>query len=158
MKNKAIAVISIIMLSVAVIFLFPFIRNVKSKDNKIEAILTFEHTFEKCGHTETYTPDNTETFEDISEITLLYPSWQIKTADEGRIYLIKTSEGYCKNHYKAHLRGNKITVTRLNDNTVYKEFYISLKYLTEDDINELKNGKAINSRQELTEFTEDFTS
>ena len=130
----------------------------ETKANTLEAEITFENVYEDCSHTESYTSPVKESFDSINELQTTYPSWKIKSFDENKIFLTKNTSGYCNNHYKIKLTGNKITVTRLKNKSVYKEFYISLKYLTDTDITELEKGKTVNSMQELTEFIEDFTS
>ncbi len=157
MKKKLLTPILVLSISFIVIFTIS-LRGVKSQDVKIEATLNFEHIYEKCGHIEGYTSPQKQSFNSIDEVEMLYSSWKIKTATEDSIYLTKTSPSYCSNHFKIVLKGNKITVTRLKDNSICEEFYISLKYLTDEDIRKLTDGITLHSRQELTKFTEDFTS
>lgn len=157
MKNKLLTIGLIFAISLIVIFSFA-LKRVKSQDAKIEATLYFEHIYEKCNHTESYKSPEILSFNSIDEVETLYSSWKIKTAEEGSIYLIKSSPSYCPNHFKIMLKGNKITVTRLKDESIYEQFYISMKYLTDEDIQKLTSGIILHSQQELTKFTEDFTS
>lgn len=145
------------MISFTIIFTFS-LKRVKSQDAKIESILYFEHIYEKCGHSETYASPEYLSFNSIDEVEKLYSSWKIKNVQEDKIYLIKSSPFYCSNHFKIVLKGNKITVTRLKDDSIYEEFYISMKYLTTEDIQKLNSGIILHSQQELTKFIEDFTS
>ena len=157
MRKKLLTLVLILIISFIIIFTFS-LKRVKSQDAKIEVTLYFEHIYEKCNHKEKYTSPEKLSFNSIDEVEKLYSSWKIKTAEEGSIYLTKSSPSYCSNHFKVKLKGNKITVTRLKDDSIYEQFYISMKYLTEEDIQKLTSGIILHSQQELTKFTEDFTS
>jgi len=158
MKFKTVIIPLIIILCIMFTFKVYALLTTETKAKKFEAEISFENVYSDCSHTESYTSPVKESFDSLDELQATYPSWKIKNFDENKICLTKNNSGYCNNHYQIKLNGNKITVTRLKNKSVYKEFYISLKYLTDTDIAELEKGKTVNSKQELTEFIEDFTS
>jgi hypothetical protein len=137
---------------------FPLINSAKTPQKTIQGTITFNTKYLKCNHCEIYEASTSENFNDENDIKSKYPSWEIKNIENNSIHLEKTVDEYCCNHFFAVLNNNKIIICRLNDNSVFREFYISLKYLTEKDLENLKQGIVFNSKKDLTTFLEDFTS
>jgi hypothetical protein len=156
-RSISIALLCIV-LTVLSFILYPLINSAETPQQKIQGTITFNTKYLKCNHTEIYKTSALETFNDQKDIKEKYPSWEIKDITDYTINLEKTIDASCNNHFSAVLDNNKIKICRLNDNSVYKEFYISLKYLTEKDLNNLKQGIVFNSQKDLTSFLEDFTS
>lgn len=65
----------------------------------------------------------------------------------------------CDNHYTAKLYGNVIRIFPVgNPDTPVKEITVDLKYFYNEEINELKEGISLNSREEVLEFLENYQS
>lgn len=156
--KKIIWCLGILVFTASILFLTPFVFRAKDTEGEINCFVNFENTYTKCPHITTFKTLAKESFANEEEIKIAYPSWKIKMKDDENIYLTKETDNYCKDHFIATLNENKITVKYLSDNSVYTSFYIPLKYLSENDIAELKKGKILNSKEEFTAFTEDFTS
>lgn len=156
--KKILWIALILIFVICIILITPLVFSAQDKNGQIECYINFENTYTKCEHKTTFKTLKKEVFNNRDNIKEVYPSWEIKSVDEENIFLHKEIDNFCKDHYKAVLTGNKVSVYYLSNNTMCTSFYIPLKYLSEEDLNELQKGRILNSKEELTAFTEDFTS
>ena len=125
------------------------------------AFITFETTYNKCGHTKKEFLEVTEQMVNKTkkEIEELYTGWNIKKFTRTEIILSKKEEGECGEHYLIKEKNNVIVIYEILSNGKEKEYEttdISTEYITKEDKERLKKGIRLNGKAELNQFIEDF--
>lgn len=113
----------------------------------------------KCGHnivTSAKIPDSF-TGKSIEDIKKENPELNITSYNDFSINAEQLIENECNNHYVIKLKNGKITSYNksIPDITV-KEITINLQEYLKEDIEILKNGIEVGSKEEMLEFFEDF--
>lgn len=89
-----------------------------------------------------------------------YVGWEIQKFTNNEVVIYKEIYDYCNEHYLAKDEDGKIVVYKIdkNDNKIQKieETDIETKYLTEEDLNSVKQGIKVYSKKELSQTLEDF--
>lgn len=139
------------------------ILSANSKQEKISpnASITFNTSYEKCGHT-------TSKYEEISadlvnktegDLKIKYPEYDIAKFSDTQIILQRTEKGNCGEHYRVKDKDGVIIIYEILDSGEEKEYEItdiSTEYLTSTDKINMKNGIDINGKQALNQLIEDF--
>lgn len=125
------------------------------------AFITFETTYNKCGHTKKEFLEVTEQMVNKTkkEIEELYTGWNMKKFTSTEIILSKNEEGECGEHYLVKEENNIIVIYEILSNGKEKEYEItdiSTEYITKEDKERLKKGIRLNGKAELNQFIEDF--
>lgn len=89
-----------------------------------------------------------------------YPEWEIEEFEENKVILFKEVEGICDEHFLIQLGEEFVEIYRIIDKkeskVLYKKTQISSQYLTEEDIEKLKNGIVIYGKDQLNSVIEDY--
>jgi len=127
------------------------------------AEVCYKQVYLVCGHN--ITSENTidpkwvnMTREDLEKAVL---GWKVIEFRRDYVLLEKNFSDLCLNHYIIKENGNEIVVSqkKLNGDTdILKRIELPLGHLSTEDINRLKAGIEIDSREELNQLLEDFTS
>lgn len=125
------------------------------------ATLIIKKYYKKCGH---ITKDYATIPEEIvnkteAEIKDLYKKWEVQVFSPKEIVLYKEIEGICNEHYILKEKDGVIAIYTLDENNKEKfkeKTSISTKYLTEDDLNEIKQGIKATGKEELNSILEDY--
>ena len=125
------------------------------------ANLIIEKKYKDCGHVtkqEVELPMEmiNRTQEEIEE---LYKDFEVESFCSSEVVLIKELEGKCNEHYKIKEESSVIviyTTNEIGEEVLYEKTGISTEYLTESDLDNIRNGLEIYGTQNLNSFIEDF--
>ena len=125
------------------------------------AEIIFKTTYEKCGHTISKYDNvsNDLVNKTKEELASKYGSWNIEKFSDTQIILTKTDEDECGEHYMVREKDGKLVVFRIQENgveTEYETTEISLEYIPQTDLVNIKNGVRINGNEELNQYLENF--
>lgn len=125
------------------------------------AIIVFSKFYSGCGHTvkskEKVSINMVNMTE--SEFCNLYSDWKIDKFTSEEIELSKNFDGNCDEHFLVKSNNEYIEIYTIHDDNslkLYKKTDIAVKYLTDDDIAELKEGITIYGRNNLNAYIESF--
>lgn len=94
------------------------------------------------------------------EVEKIYKDWKIEEFYENKVILYKEVEGICDEHFLITLGDKFVEVYKFTDENYNKILYtvtdISKEYLTEEDIEKLKNGIKLYGKNMLNSALEDF--
>lgn len=88
-----------------------------------------------------------------------YPEWKIKEFNEKQVELEKEIEGVCNQHYMLRPKEGNVAIYKVDqtgNETLQETTAIAIEYLTEDDMEKLKNGIAVYGEENLNAMIEDF--
>lgn len=125
------------------------------------AEIIFKTTHKKCGHTISKYDivSNDLVNKTKEELASKYESWNIEKFSDTQIILTKTDEEECGEHYMVREKDGKLVVFRIQENgveTEYETTEISLEYIPQTDLVNIKNGVRINGNEELNQYLENF--
>ncbi len=117
--------------------------------------------YKKCGHTASKYSNIAEddvnlTREDIQK---KYPDYKIESFSGNEIVLYQEKDGECGEHYLVKDKDGQVTIYEILEDKSQKEIDvtgISTEYLPETDKINMKNGIAVNGKQNLNQLLEDF--
>lgn len=112
-----------------------------------------------CGHNKVTNTSLPEEFigKTIGEIKSENPDYIITSYNDFSISALKVCDKHCDNHYIIKLNGNKLTSFNKNSPDItIKEIKMNLYEYPSEDIEILKNGIEVGSKEEMLEFFEDF--
>lgn len=125
------------------------------------AIIVFSKFYSGCGHTvkskEKVSINMVNMLE--SEFCNLYSDWKINKFTSDKIELSKNFDGNCDEHFLVKSNNEYIEIYSIHDDNsleLYKKTDIAVKYLTDDDIAELKEGITIYGKNNLNAYIESF--
>lgn len=93
------------------------------------------------------------------EIEDYYDDWEVENFSEKELVLCKEINGYCNEHFLIKLDDEKVVIYRLSTQgkyDKYKETDIVKEYLTDKDIEKLKEGITVYGEGKLSSVLEDF--
>lgn len=134
----------------------------KPQSNDIKYSKNAEFTLTEsflCGHnkvTSSTMPDNF-VGKTISDIKNENPDYIITSYNDFSISALQVCDRHCDNHYIIRLDGAKLTSYNKNaPDIVIKEIKLNLIEYPKEDIEILKTGIEVGSKEEMLEFFEDF--
>ena len=133
----------------------PQTNDVKYNENA-EFMLTETYL---CGHNKVTNTSLPEEFtgKTITQIKNENPDYIITSYNDFSISALKVCDRHCDNHYIIKLNGNKLTSFNKNSpDIIIKEIKMNLYEYPSEDIEILKNGIEVGSKEEMLEFFEDF--
>lgn len=125
-------------------------------DKNAEFMLT--ETF-LCGHNKETNTSLPENFigKTITEIKKENPDYIITSYNDFSVSALKVYDKHCDNHYIIKLNGTKlISFNKNSPDVTIKEIKMNLAEYPSEDIEILKNGIEVGSKEEMLEFFEDF--
>lgn len=137
------------------------VSNVASESQTIYAKHTVLNLTEKflCGHNTLSSTEIPDSFvgKTIDDIKKENPELSVTSYNEWSINAEKINNKECNNHYIIKLKNGKVISYNKNipDITI-KETSINLQEYLKEDIEILKNGIEVGSKEEMLEFFEDF--
>lgn len=91
------------------------------------------------------------------EVEEYFSSWDIEKFDEDTIILYKIYNGQFKHYYLQKYNGKIAVFLYLDGEKIfYKDTDISIEYLTDEDLEDIKNNPDVYGDEELNERIEDF--
>lgn len=125
------------------------------------ATLIINKYYKDCQHTITSSVDVPYEMINMSEdeIKEQYPGWQVVEFSENEVSLYKEFEGICNEHYIVSMEDGYIVVYNLDEKmekALYERTEISTEYLTDGDINDLKNGIEVQGFSKLNALLENY--
>ena len=134
-----------------------------SSDEKISpnCLITLKRYYSECEHTINEYIDVPKdlvngTREDLEKE---YPNWEIQKFSSNEIILYKEFDSNCGQHFILRNDNGKISIYKINENNeeeIYEKTEISVEYLTESDLSNIRNGLEIYGKENLNKFIEDF--
>lgn len=134
-----------------------------SEEEKItpHTLLTLKKHYSDCGHT------INEYVEMPSELVNLtqeglekeYTNWKVEKFTETEVILIKEEKGNCNEHYVLREKDGIIVVYKIQQDgqeVLEEETGISIEYLTETDLSEIKKGIYVYGKEKLNSVIEDY--
>ena len=125
------------------------------------AIIVFSKFYSGCGHTVESKEKASINMVNMaeSEFCNLYSDWKINKFTSDKIELSKNFDGNCDEHFLVKSNNEYIEIYSIHDDNsleLYKKTDIAVKYLTDDDIAELKEGITIYGKNNLNAYIESF--
>lgn len=125
------------------------------------ASITFKVYYKKCNHTIINKETIDKSLVNLTQDALQskYINWNIEEFSEDNIILYKEDDGFCNEHYVLKEEDGYIVIYALDENqneTLLKITDIATRFLPESDLNKIKNGLVIYSKQELNKLLEDY--
>lgn len=93
------------------------------------------------------------------QIQEIYPDWKLESFDNNQIILSQEKEGYCGKHYVIRAHEGVIGIYTLDENkeeTLKEDTEIAIRYLSDEDIEKLKDGIKVIGDEGLHKVLEDF--
>lgn len=118
--------------------------------------------YNDCGHLKQEEQEIKEELinKNEAEFQIEYIGWEIQKFTSAEVVVYKEVYDFCNEHYLLKDSEGEIVVYGLdkynNEREVIKETGIQTKYLSEVDIENLKNGIKVYSIKELNQLLEDF--
>lgn len=117
--------------------------------------------YKKCGHLIERKKTIKEADVNLTEkeLSKRLTDWEIQKFTPTEIVLYKEIDDFCKEHYVLKEKEGNIAIFNLDENnneTLLTITDISTEYLTQEDLDKIKNGIIINSKKELNKTLEDF--
>lgn len=87
------------------------------------------------------------------------PEWEIQKFTPEQIVLYKEVDDFCNEHYKLKIENGYVRIYELDEQKnekLLKSTDISSEYLTNQDLEKLKNGLEVYTKKELNKTIEDF--
>lgn len=124
-------------------------------------LLTLKIYYKTCGHLIEKSQNIEQNLINLTEEQLRerLPEWEIQKFTPDQIVLYKELDNFCNEHYKLKIENGYVRIYEVdeqNNEKLLKSTDISSEYLTEDDLEELKNGVEIYTKKELNKTIEDF--
>ena len=125
------------------------------------ATLIFKTEYEKCGHTlnEYKKATTSEVNMTRSELQSKYPEWEITEFSEQEVILWQKDDSSCQQHFIIRESNGNIAVYLIKENNteqLQQLTNISTRYLTQVDLEKLRDGIRVNGVEELNSKLEDF--
>lgn len=140
------------------------IKETSSKEEKIgpNAKLIEKKYFNECEHLTTFKKNVPEEFvnKTKAELQIEYIGWEIQKFTNDEVIVYKEINDFCDEHYLLKDTEGKITIFLLdkygNEKEIIRETEIETKYLTELDVEHLKEGIKVYGNEELNKLLEDY--
>lgn len=139
------------------------IKETSTNEIKISpnAFITYNVTYEKCGHEKTQFKEIPKDLVNLTEDELKkkYSDWNIDEFSDTNIVLSKTDKGSCDEHFILRDKDGYATVFRKFDDGKEEEYEITsiaVEFLSETDKSKLKDGIEVNGLQNLNQLIEDY--
>lgn len=114
-----------------------------------------------CGHEEVREIELPNEMVNMTkkELSLNYPEWKIIEFSKDRVIISCEEEKACNEHFLVKLDDNIVDVYKMDNNkeyNLYKDTDISSEYLSETDVNLLKEGIYVYGISKLNKILEDY--
>lgn len=124
-------------------------------------LLTLKIYYKTCGHLIEKFQNIEQNLINLTEEQLRerLPEWEIQKFTPDQIVLYKELDNFCNEHYKLKIENGYVRIYEVdeqNNEKLLKSTDISSEYLTEDDLEKLKDGVEIYTKKELNKTIEDF--
>lgn len=124
-------------------------------------LLTLKIYYKKCEHLIEKSQNIEQNLVNLTEEQLRkqLPEWEIQKFTPDQIVLYKELDNFCNEHYKLKIENGYVRIYEVdeqNNEKLLKSTDISSEYLTEDDLEKLKDGVEIYTKKELNKTIEDF--
>lgn len=124
-------------------------------------LLTLKIYYKTCGHLIEKSQNIEQNLINLTEEQLRerLPEWEIQKFTPDQIVLYKELDNFCNEHYKLKIENGYVRIYEVdeqNNEKLLKSTDISSEYLTEDDLEKLKDGVEIYTKKELNKTIEDF--
>lgn len=89
----------------------------------------------------------------------MYSQWEVKGFSPNEIVLYRQLDGICREHYLIKELDGVIAIYVLDENesaTLQEKTSIATQYLTESDLENIKQGIRANGKEELNSILEDY--
>ena len=93
------------------------------------------------------------------ELREKFYEWEIQKFTPTEIVLYKELDGFCNEHFLLKEKDGYIAIYKLDENNnseLFKTTEISIEYLAEEDLENIKQGIKIYTKRELNKTLEDF--
>lgn len=123
--------------------------------------LVLKKFYTKCNHTINSYVELPKEFVnmDEDEIKKQFPNWKIDKFTKDEVVILKEENAFCNEHYVLKEQDGKIAIFKVNQKgeEILKEITnISIDYLPEQDLLNIKNGIKIYSTEQLNKTLEDY--
>ena len=125
------------------------------------ARIIYETNYTKCNHTEVKEEIVSEELVNLNEEELQekYQDYTIKQFGTEKVVLYNEIDGYCNNHYIIKENDGYIGIFKLKNNgeeELIRLTNISVQYLPETDLANIKDGLEVYGKDTLNKILEDF--
>lgn len=139
-------------------------KETSSSENKTtpNTILIKKQFYNDCGHLIQTEDKISEKLinKDESELQIEFIGWEIQKFTQAEVVVYKEINDFCDEHYKLKDIEGEIVIFALdkydNEKSVLKETGIQTKYLSETDMENLKEGIKVCGREALNSLIEDY--
>lgn len=130
-------------------------------------LLEYVYYYTKCNHTITEVKKPTGDIIGMNEekfmryITINCPQWELISFSSNKIVMSIKKHHLCPNHYIIGVENDKIAVYKIGKDgkkVLFKIVNHSVKLLNEIDQRKLKEGITVDSKEEMVEVLENFSS
>lgn len=123
--------------------------------------ITLKMYYSKCNHVieKKQTIEEAQVNMTEEEIRQKFNDWELQKFTPTEIVLYKEVDEFCDEHYILREKDGYIAVFKVdekNNETLIEITDISTEYLTQQDLENIKNGISIYSKKELNKVIEDF--
>jgi hypothetical protein len=140
------------------------ISTVNTQETKVSpnCTLTVKILYKQCNHLiETSQKINDQSLINLTqeEFEKKYDEWEVQKFTSSEIVIYKEIDDFCNEHYKLKDKDGYVTIYKIdkNNNEIFQEqTSIKIKYLTDKDIENIKNGILVYTKKELNKTLEDF--
>lgn len=124
-------------------------------------VILFETYYNKCNHKEVKEEKASKDIVNFNEEELQekYKEYTIKQFGVEKVVLQKEINGYCGNHYIIKENNGLIAIYKINSNgteELFKVTDISIQYLPETDLDNIKDGIEVYGKEKLNKILEDY--
>ncbi len=125
------------------------------------ATFIYKTTYKKCGHSfKKYdVAPQVAINKTKEEIEKMYDNWEIESFSNEEIVFKKQENGICKEHYVVRDEEGQIVIKTLDEDgneTILERTGIIVRYLPQNDRQDIEKGVFINGHEELNKYLENF--
>jgi hypothetical protein len=137
---------------------------VETNKTLLEATMKLERYYIKCGHTldEEHPLESRYIGKTEDELGALFPKWQIKRFTPEQVVLRMELDAYCPDHYLIKEEDGYLVIFRSDKDTgiplIVEAMEISLEQLSQETIEEMKEGIVVDSIEGVEQVLENWGS
>lgn len=121
--------------------------------------LVVRYSFGGCGHFELKEEPLPGSWIGKQAGEVLLPGTVFDSFQQNTVYLAKISQEKCDRHFVVTARDNQLEVTYQNDPSRVRDRYdFEPRFLSQQELDRLRDGILLESEEELTRFIEDYCS
>ena len=123
--------------------------------------LVLKKYYSKCNHSTNTYVELPKEFVNLGETELIkkYPEWKIEKFSKEEVVLLKEENSFCNKHYLIKEKEGQIAIYKIKESgeEILKDITnISVEYLPESDLLNLKSGIRVYGEEELNKTLEDY--